>query len=223
MNRLEEIYEKYDTDKGNKPAFPDRNRFGHEYGYFYDQYFEKYLDKNPNILEIGVFEGNSMLAHNEYFSEKCNITAIDIENYLKFDINNYKNFTFIEGDSEDEHTIKEAGKLRYDIIIDDASHTCMNQISNLINYSPFLAKDGIYIIEDLQCNLNNYYVENNDMQSTVLDFLLTKRKLPYISFETHYELNKRIKYVLLYSKTREINHMFDEERCSISAIVVFND
>ena len=104
MNRLEEFYEKYNTDKGNKPAFPELNRFGHEYGLFYQQYFEKFLGKKPSILEIGVFEGQSMLAHNEYFNKECTITGIDVENLLTFDCEQYSNIKVLFGNSEAEET-----------------------------------------------------------------------------------------------------------------------
>lgn len=222
MNKLEEIYEKYDTDKGNKPAFPNLNRFGHEYGYFYQSFFEKYIDKNPNILEIGVFEGESILAHNEFFNKKCFITGIDAGSYLKFDINKYDNMKFVLGPSESEETFNQVKNEKYDIIIDDCSHTCKNQIQNLKIYKNLLNTNGIYIIEDLQCNLNSYYTEN-DMYNTTLNFLLTKRYINILTLDEYYELVNSIKYVLFYSKTREVNHMFDEERCSISAVLIFNE
>lgn len=222
MHNLENVYEKYNTDKGNKPAFEDLNRFGHRYGDFYNSFFEKYIGKNPSILEIGVFEGESMLAHNDYFNNDCTITGIDAANYLKFDTNDFPNIELVLGYSENEETFNKVKDKRYDIILDDASHTCANQIHNLKTYSTLLKPNGIYILEDLHSNLNQWYT-NGDMNDTALNFLLTKRQTKYLSLYEYIYLMKKIKHVFFYSRAREFFHTFDEEKCSITSVIEFNE
>lgn len=58
METLAEIYTKNGTDKGET---------GHHYGNFYELLFSKYRDKNINILELGIWHGDSVAAHVEYF------------------------------------------------------------------------------------------------------------------------------------------------------------
>jgi len=62
MDKLIDILDKYETDKGTL--------HGHEHGFseFYEKYFNK-IKNCKNILEIGVGEGASLYAWQEYFKD----------------------------------------------------------------------------------------------------------------------------------------------------------
>ena len=67
MKSLIDIGKKYPTSK---------NKFG--FVELYDVFFKQYQNKNINILEIGVDNGDSLRLWREYFS-KANICGIDIK------------------------------------------------------------------------------------------------------------------------------------------------
>ena len=76
---IRKLFDKYGCDKGRK----------HGYDVYYQKLFDSY-DKNINILEIGVFRGDSTLATHEYL-EDATIYGVDIRDikdvapYLTFD------------------------------------------------------------------------------------------------------------------------------------------
>lgn len=224
---LEEIYTKYNTDKGDNPGFPELNRFGHRYGTFYQTYFEKYLGKKPVILELGIFEGASVESHMEFFNNECTIVGLDLsDQYLKFDKNKYENFIYIEANSESDEALAEIKNLniKFDIIIDDCIHTYKNQLTNLLSYSEFLKDEGIYILEDLQCNLEPRYIENYvyGLENSTLEFLVKKTHVSLLSDEQYDYLINKINDVVIWSKTREAYHQDKDEKCSITSIITFN-
>ncbi len=112
----------------------------HHYGDFYDEMFGKL--KGPlNILEIGVYFGQSLMAWRHAFPD-AQITGIDIEGVgfeEKYRIN------FIKGDIK---TIELTEK--YDVIIDDSSHDLRESTYIVKNFCENLTAQGVMIIEDIQ-------------------------------------------------------------------------
>ena len=118
----------------------------HSYGRVYDNLFEKMLDKQINILEIGVQDGGSILAWNECFTN-ADIIGVDI------DTSKFKNpfnaslgkVWLIQGNILDV-------KLHhnFDIIIHDGSHILEEVVDSFKELYPNLNQGGIYIIEDVQ-------------------------------------------------------------------------
>jgi tRNA G46 methylase TrmB len=68
MSELLKIFDKHDCDKGSRKHF---------YNEVYEPHFEKVRNDPINILEIGVFLGESTAAFHEYFPN-ANIYGIDI-------------------------------------------------------------------------------------------------------------------------------------------------
>jgi hypothetical protein len=124
----------------------------HKYYRFYPQYLDflnnnKY--NNTGIIEIGLYEGDSLNLWLDYFHSK-HIYGIDIKEN-KFTNNRY---TIFQGDqSKLEDLQKISNQLKHDIyfIIDDGSHHPDHQI---ISFNYFFDKvlkfDGVYIIEDIE-------------------------------------------------------------------------
>lgn len=224
MKNLEKLYTKYGTDKGDIPLDYDTDeRFGHKYGLFYQQFFEKYVGRNPSILEIGVYEGASMLAHNDFFNSKCNITGIDVYDSIKFDISKYPNMTFYTGGSEAAETFELLGDKKFDIIIDDAAHTYSNQLFNLLNYHNYLKDDGIYILEDLQTNIDMWYCDNAErgLLNSTFDVLFRKNRSNLITEEEYQFLLHNIDEILLWQKTTDPESYYKMYNVSMTAIIKF--
>ena len=113
----------------------------------YKNYFETFRNKKINLLEIGIDKGNSLRLWREFFFN-ANIIGIDIEK-KDFKI---EGVDFLIGDQSNLNFLKKVTNKynAFDIIIDDGSHFNEHIISSFNYFFPYLNKDGIYIVEDLQ-------------------------------------------------------------------------
>lgn len=164
-----ELCAKYQTDKGIINTTLDPQTWMHDYSIFYDKIFYPLKYKSIDLLEIGCWgnnNGGSVKMWQEYFANG-KIHGIDI-NQDATELNSIGIQTkIIDCDNENDalESIKEFNT-KFDIIIDDASHSNKQQIRNLVNYINFVKNDGVYIIED--CNLNDNLIEN--ITSNALNF-----------------------------------------------------
>ena len=125
----------------------------HSYIESYDAIFSEYRDKNINLLELGSHNGGSLKLWNDYFPN-VNIIGIEIgerSGLRQFD--DVDNVTVYENtDAISFETIRDIEDLdvKFDIIIDDASHLPPHQVFTCKFWSQFLKDDGVLIIEDVQ-------------------------------------------------------------------------
>jgi len=120
----------------------------------YDRIFEKYRDKPLRILEIGVQNGGSLEVWAKYFLNAKVIVGCDIDEkcaQLKFDDIRIKIVVGNANSNRVEKLISEFSD-KFDIIIDDGSHTSSDIIKSFARYFPYLTEGGIYIAEDLHCS-----------------------------------------------------------------------
>lgn len=143
MVTLVELYTKnnHNTDKwGDAPG-------SHAYLNIYDKLFAPLQERKNNILEIGVFRGDSLNLFAEYFTNSM-IYGIDC-NLPQIDVKLHKNVKTIDADAYDEKIFKQISKIgKFDVIIDDGSHERGHQYFVAKYYSKLLTKDGILIIEE---------------------------------------------------------------------------
>ena len=136
MNKLTDIGKKYPTSK-NISGFVE----------IYENLFKDLKDREINILEIGIENGDSLRLWRDYFKH-ANICGIDIvKKEFKIDkvdimCGNQTDLVFLDG------VIKKYN--RFDIIIDDGSHLAKHIIKSFSYLFKFLSNDGLYIVEDLQ-------------------------------------------------------------------------
>lgn len=195
MKELTKIANIAQTDKGTIKGE------AHSFTEFYDSYFNEIKLKSIkegrklNILEIGVQHGNSMHMLYEYFKDVANVYGIDI-NLRQNQYHNDKIHLY-EFNATDKEKIDDfLGKLnniKFDIIIDDASHISQHQIFTFLYLYKNLNKDGIYIIEDLHVGLN-------EKTNSPLYFLLFKDKLSFLSDSENKEIINVIDNVTIYSR-----------------------
>lgn len=160
---LNEINQTYRSDKG----------FGHNYLDFYENLFSTKRYDKLNILEIGVLFGNSLKLWNDYFinsmiygmdnfSQENGHSFYDgkpvIADEIISDLSKYERIKLFVIDCENETLINETlSHLKFDIIIDDASHDLHQQINNYKIFNKFLKLDGIFVCEDVQ---TDYYAKD---------------------------------------------------------------
>lgn len=223
MNRLEELYEKHGVNRKIDVEFDNESPVNHKYGSFLYDYLNQYIDKFPTILELGIFEGKSMLAHNEFFNSKCKIVGVDFYDKLPFDIQNYPNMKVFSKGSEDEEVLEDVKNYKYDIIIDDNLHTYDNQLFNLYHYPDFLKEDGIYIIKNLQCNIDPLYKSNSEygILNSTFDVLFRRKCSSLLSSEAYNKMQERIDNIILWSKTLDCENQYKSYQASMAAIIKF--
>jgi len=138
-----ELFDKYNCDKGN---------LKHRYDRVYEPALEPLRDKDFDILEIGIFKGNSIEALVEYapYATVVGLDTFQRINPEDISILDHENVLWHKCDSTTpgaSSTIVPG--LKFDIIIDDGLHTHEAQRKTFENFFPLLKDDGVYFIEDV--------------------------------------------------------------------------
>lgn len=122
----------------------------HAYEFVYPELLE-YLNgkENLNILEIGVSKGGSMRCWMDIFP---NATFYGIDYNLSIcaeDIRNHPRVNLVEMSQSDERVKTLFPDVRFDLIIDDASHKVDDQVTTFEMLTGRLSDIGKYVIEDI--------------------------------------------------------------------------
>ena len=159
---LDAIGLKYGTDKSS---------YGHEYLSFFELFFAPIRDDKLTILEIGVFEGQSLRTWAEYFPN-ARIIGVDIAPASERVTNDRIVIELADQSNVQQLTNIAQKHGPFDIIIEDGSHMCEHQITSLRTMFPFVTDSGIYIVEDLQTNYGNSLEKFKGIaSSTCVDYL----------------------------------------------------
>lgn len=142
---LEILFNKYGCDKSSK----------HKYHTVYEPEFDTIRNEPINILEVGVFKGDSIRAWLEFFPN-ATIYGIDIFKRVSaqdIDVLQHERVKWLKGDSTNiairEQIKKQWPRIRFDVIIDDGLHTPDANAKTLHNLYPLLKKTGKYYVEDV--------------------------------------------------------------------------
>lgn len=127
----------------------------------YDDALGKYKDKNIIFVEIGVFEGGSLLMWRNFFGPKARIIGVDINPNAKE--MEKKGFEVFIGDQSSqrfwESFFKEVGDV--DVILDDGGHYFDQQIVTLEMGIKHLRDGGLILIEDTHTSYMKSYFGPN--------------------------------------------------------------
>jgi hypothetical protein len=141
---LKQLFDKYNCDKARK----------HHYHLIYEAEFEARREEPLNILEVGVFKGESTAAWVDYFPN-ATIYGLDIFTRVKMTdipILKHKRVKAHRGDSTDVTITREIEKkwpwAKFDIIIDDGLHTPRANADTFTNLIGLMKPDGAFYIED---------------------------------------------------------------------------
>ena len=144
MSSLLKLFDKYGCDKGSRK---------HRYDRVYASTLDQLKNSHFQMLEIGIFKGNSTEAFIEYCPQ-VEIVGVDI--FVRVDVKNIPILNHprvhpCKGDSMLPLTneCKKLCNVGVDIIIDDGLHTHRAQRKTFLNFIPYLKKGGVYFIEDV--------------------------------------------------------------------------
>lgn len=193
-NSLTKIANIHKTDKGGEVFW---GKGPHLYTLFYEKLFLELKDKNISLLEIGLDTKTQHLGVPDIspsismwreFLPKASIFGFDIND---FDfIENFDNNTFFirgnQGSPKDlSKIINKIDNRKFDIILDDGSHSTYHQQISLSFLFPYLKSGGVYIIEDLHWQPRNEGVTTleiltEDNENYLLFQYLNKEENNYI-------------------------------------------
>jgi len=168
---IKNIYIKYSNN--SLPCSTDKASF-HAYEEFYPSVFLKYLNKDLNILEIGVADGSSLKILEEIFP-KANIYGVDKDYSILCKEMDFSKINILPpGDQADENSYKNTPM--FDIIIDDASHIPDYTEKTFFILEPKLKKGGIYIIEDMHTDLFPQFSPDFLLKMKIVDLRSIKNR-----------------------------------------------
>jgi len=146
----------------------------HSYLPLYEQVLEPYRNAT-NVLEIGLFNGASLLMWEQYFTGRvwgidCSETPHDGLADLRPLL---KDHNILIMDAENQSEVEKVFMgVKFDVIIEDAGHHLSQQL-NLYNiFKPYLSENSIYIIEDCQnldADRNTYQNIDESKKVSILD------------------------------------------------------
>lgn len=163
---LTEILKRYPgTDKGTL----------HSYDEVYEKLFAPLRLRATAILEIGCRDGSSLKAWKDYFPNAV-IYGIDNGSENGLWISDDKRIHVLEADTTKPETVtavlNQFSHGYFDLIIDDGLHRAFSQAVTYGTLKPYLAKDGVYVIEDLE-----HYEEAVKLQTVIGGVLEDRRKV----------------------------------------------
>ena len=208
---LDFLFEYFNSDKAEKyinqythPSKKTKIKIqAHGYSRFYHDIFYPIRNKELNIIEIGSFYGNASAALFFYF-KNSKIYGADINpdmfRYKSERIENlYVNSSSIS--SIKNEIINR--NIKFDIIIEDASHMLKDQIISLFYLFPILNNGGYFIVEELDFPETREDMRVNhhapDLKSILLSILKKKDfNSPYIDENTKKYFLENIKSIKIF-------------------------
>lgn len=158
----------------------------------YERHFRRFVNKNPVVLEIGVFGGGSLRMWQEYFGSGSKIVGLDINPECK----NYEgeNIEIFIGSQDDEDILNMiiSKYPSLDIVIDDGSHMMRHMKKSFEMLYPGVGNNGIYLVEDTHtCYWEEYegglgrastFVEFAKLKIDELNAVHSRNKIPVTGF-----------------------------------------
>lgn len=194
------------------------DKISHGYLQVYDPLFMS-LDSISNVLEIGIYNGDSLRLLQNYFPNS-NIYGFDLTPPRDHHYND--RFKVLLGNQEDRDDLN--GILtnidgNFDLIIDDGGHTMRQQQTSFGFLFRHLKNGGVYILEDLHTSrygINSEYINKDDLITT-LDMLQNFKNTNNII--SNHMLDHEIKYLEENIESIEIWSKNIEHNISVTSII----
>lgn len=120
----------------------------HSYIEEYERLLAPYRKKCV-FMEIGLASGKSVCMWDEYFGKECQLFGVDLN--ISFDTSGLPSWRLIAANAAKPSfgELVSALGVKFDVVIDDASHMSDDQVMTREIMRPFMAPGSIYIIEDI--------------------------------------------------------------------------
>lgn len=167
----------FNSDKGTS----------HDYiNEYYNNIFTSIREKEINLLEIGIYKGQSIRLFREWFING-KIFGMDIGGYVDTNTFQIDGTSLFWGDAFNNSMLDLFKNNFFDYIIDDGPHTLESQLYSVVYWSQKLKSGGKLVIEDIQ-NINHIVylermVDTNLFTFKSFDLRANKNRYDDIIFE----------------------------------------
>ena len=120
----------------------------------YERLFTPLQQAPVTLLEVGIQNGGSLQIWEKYFPAAVRLVGCDIESNCQRLSYGSDKIELVVGDINQPETQARIFAIapRFDIVIDDGSHTSSDIIQAFCNLFPHLKQGGLFIAEDLHCS-----------------------------------------------------------------------
>jgi demethylmacrocin O-methyltransferase len=182
LQTLDELANKYNTDKGTAFSGPTK----HGYTPFYENFMLPIRHLPIRLLEIGICMegtegGHSLNLWLEYFSN-ASVFTFDIEDMSQHpSIKDNPRVKFFQGDQNNREDFTSMynsfGNEQFDFIIEDGSHRHDHQMISFGHLFKYVKSGGFYILEDMTIPGQEVYGVRNDETLPALENLRATGKI----------------------------------------------
>jgi hypothetical protein len=201
---LNDLSIKYKLDKNIASGY-------HNYIPAYTELFEDRRNDIKNMLEIGIGSiengqmggvissgyktGNSLKCWSEYFPNSI-IYGIDIYKHEELNTDRIKTFKADQSNEKDLEKVIANINNKLDIIIDDGSHNGEHQVYSFMFLNKFLNKNGMYVIEDIQSNNINSFLDLSIFQKDYIEYIKDNFIIKY--FDTRNDFGRADDFMICF-------------------------
>ena len=152
-------------------------------------------EQMTHVVNLGYKTGNSLKCWSEYFLNS-KIYGIDI--YHHSELNTNKITTFVADQSNGWELQKVINNINceLDVIIDDGSHNGEHQVFSFIFLNKFLSKNGIYIIEDIQPDNIDKFIDLSIFPNFYINYIKDNFVIKY--FDTRHTNNRADDFMMAF-------------------------
>jgi SAM-dependent methyltransferase len=207
MQTLDKISKFYGTDKSSEI---------HNYCEKYEKYFPFDRLEPIKILEIGVYDGQSLNTWKHYYPNSI-VIGIDIMEKCLMHKNTNNNIWVEIGSQNDAEFLKYVSEKwgPFDMILDDGSHINSDVIFSFLNLFDSVKTGGIYVVEDCSTSYWEEFGGGFRKENTMIEHF--KNLIDDVNFNGEYQEifwnvhARREDYLINQMKEKGINIRFDIE------------
>lgn len=134
--------EKFYVENGNQT---DKYDLGY-ISEFYDPLFSPIQNEVKKVLEIGIYDGDSVILWSDFF-KNAEIHCVDIAQ--RSDLSSHSRIFPVYTNAYDPNFVAKFEKESFDIVIDDGPHTYESMVFFLNHYLSLVKSGGLLILEDI--------------------------------------------------------------------------
>ena len=195
MKTIAELYQTHDGNVSDKWS---------SYFAFYERAFSPIRNNPVRLLEVGIQNGGSLEIWGKYFSNAQKLLGCDINPNCRKIEHSDPRISVIIGDIKAPPTLQQVFEQspKFDVIIDDGSHTSSDIIQAFCKLFSSLEHGGLYIIEDLHASYWKPWEGGLNLRTSSMAFL--KKLADVINFE-HWGLpQSRLEYLKEFGVSPEL-------------------
>ena len=190
----------------------DKGMHDHGFVEVYERFFFQYRYKQIRILEIGIYNGDSLKLWSNYFAQ-ASIFGIDVVPKPEVDSEQIKTYIADQADRAQLQRFIDTHGGDFDIIIDDGGHSMQQQQVSFGFLFPFVKPGGYYVIEDLHTSIPSQHPEFSPTPETstlVMIENFVKKMPPHLQskymrpYEIEY-IQRNIELISLNARNRDGN------------------